>query len=271
MVCAFLACALVIWRFVHAPAVREAAEPLVESRNHQAAAEVAEVVQAIDSDSDNVQVDPFADQRRHMMDEQIRGRGITDERLLVAMERVPRHRFVPDELQSLAYADRPLPIGHDQTISQPYLVALMTEQGRPGRQSRALDVGTGSGYQAAVLAEVCQDVYSIEIVPELADDAAKRLTSLGYGRVMVRSGDGYRGWPEHAPFDVIIVAAAPDHVPQPLVDQLAPGGRLVIPVGRYFQDLLVLEKRSDGSLHRRNIAPVAFVPMTGEAQRRGLP
>jgi protein-L-isoaspartate(D-aspartate) O-methyltransferase len=271
MVCAFLVCAVVIWGLVPAPNVREATEPVAESQNHQAASDVGVVARATDPDSGKAHIDPFADQRRRMVDQQIRRRGITDERVLGAMERVPRHRFVPEELQSLAYTDQPLPIGHDQTISQPYIVALMTYESRPQPQSRALDVGTGSGYQAAVLAEVCQDVYSIEIVPQLADDAAKRLASLGYGHVTVRSGDGYRGWPEHAPFDVIIVAAAPDHVPQPLVDQLATGGRLVIPVGRYFQNLLVLEKRTDGSLHRRNIAPVAFVPMTGEAQRRDLP
>jgi len=207
--------------------------------------------------------------RRQMVELDLRGRDIVDERVLAVMGRIPRHRFVPEALRDVAYSDRALPIGHGQTISQPYIVALMTQLVRPGPQSRALDVGTGSGYQAAVLAELCKEVYSIEILEPLADEARRRLESLGYKNVTVRCGDGYKGWPEKAPFDVIVVAAAPDHVPQPLVDQLAIGGRMVIPVGQtYYQTLMLLEKQADGSVIRRSVAPVAFVPMTGQAQQK---
>jgi protein-L-isoaspartate(D-aspartate) O-methyltransferase len=169
-------------------------------------------------------------------------------------------------MRKQAYKDYPLPIGLGQTISQPYIVALMTQLVRPTPRSRALEIGVGSGYQMAILAELCHEVYGIEIVNVLALDADKRLAGLGYKNVAIRCGDGYEGWSEHAPFDVIIVSAAPDHVPQPLIDQLAVGGRLVIPVGRYSQDLVLIEKRPDGSLHRTSIAPVQFVPMTGEAE-----
>jgi len=207
--------------------------------------------------------------RRQMVELDLRGRDIVDQRVLAVMSRIPRHRFVPEALRDVAYSDRALPIGHGQTISQPYIVALMTQLVRPGPQSRALDVGTGSGYQAAVLAELCKEVYSIEILEPLADEARRRLESLGYKNITVRCGDGYQGWPEKAPFDVIIVAAAPDHVPQPLVEQLAIGGRMVIPVGQtYYQTLLLLEKQADGSVIRRSVAPVAFVPMTGQAQQK---
>jgi protein-L-isoaspartate(D-aspartate) O-methyltransferase len=208
----------------------------------------------------------FVHLRQQMVREQLRSRDISDERVLAVMERVPRHRFVPDTALEQAYDDHPLPIGHGQTISQPYIVALMTQLVQPKPTARALDVGTGSGYQAAVLCELCKEVYSIEIVDALAQQARHRLVDLGYRNVEVRSGDGYRGWPEHAPFDLIVVAAAPDHVPQPLVDQLAVGGRLVIPVGKYFQDLLVIEKQADGKTRQWKACPVAFVPMTGEAQ-----
>ena len=207
----------------------------------------------------------FREQREAMVDQQLRGRDIVDERVLEAMLRVPRHQFTPRLHRNLAYDDGPLPIGHDQTISQPYIVALMTQLASPPSGGRALDVGTGSGYQAAVLAELVQEVYSIEIVCPLAEEAADRLQTLGYDNVTVRCGDGYQGWEEHAPFDLIIVAAAPDHVPQPLVDQLAPGGRLVIPVGKWFQELRLIEKREDGSIQQQTIVPVRFVPMTGEA------
>jgi protein-L-isoaspartate(D-aspartate) O-methyltransferase len=208
----------------------------------------------------------IAELRRRMVDEQMRSRDITDQRVLEALERVPRHRFVPSGLQQAAYEDSPLPIGHGQTISQPYIVALMTQLVGARRESRALDIGTGSGYQAAVLAELVGQVYSIEIVEPLADEAKRRLDELGYKNIQIRAGDGYRGWPEHAPFDVIIVAAAPDHVPQPLIDQLAVGGKMVIPIGTGYQNLLLIEKQQDGSVTRTNVAPVAFVPMTGEAE-----
>jgi len=208
--------------------------------------------------------------RREMVNRDLAGprRDITNRRVLEAMARVPRHRFVPEDLKFVAYEDRPLPIGHDQTISQPYIVGLMTQLVDPQPDEKALDVGTGSGYQAAVLAELCEEVYSIEIVKPLADEASARLTELGYKNVTVRHGDGYQGWKEHAPFEAIVVAAAPDHVPQPLVDQLAPGGRLIIPVGDWYQELVLIEKAEDGTTSRRTIAPVAFVPMTGEARQK---
>jgi protein-L-isoaspartate(D-aspartate) O-methyltransferase len=210
-------------------------------------------------------VDAMASMRQSMVD-QLRGRDITDERVLATMLRVPRHEFVPLHSRNEAYEDGPLPIGHGQTISQPYIVALMTQLVRPKPNERALDVGTGSGYQAAVLAELTQEVYSIEIVCPLADEASARLMSLGYENVTVRCGDGYVGWKEHAPFDVIVVAAAAGHVPKPLIDQLAPGGRMVIPVGDFSQDLRLIEKSSDGSLRETTVAPVRFVPMTGKAR-----
>jgi protein-L-isoaspartate(D-aspartate) O-methyltransferase len=210
----------------------------------------------------------FAEARRYMVERDLRGRDITNPKVLEVMGRVPRHRFVPEHQRSRAYADHPLPIGHNQTISQPYIVALMTQLAQPKAESRALDIGTGSGYQAAVLAEICKQVYSIEIVPELAAEAKGRLKDLGYKNATVRQGDGYRGWPEKAPFDVIIVAAAPDHVPQPLVDQLAPGGRLVLPVGGFYQQLMVIEKDKKGNVLRKPNIPVSFVPMTGEARER---
>jgi len=209
----------------------------------------------------------YREQRRVMVEDQLRDRDIVDESVLEAMLRVPRHLFVPESHRRAAYADRALPIGHDQTISQPYIVALMTQLAAPAPEKRALDIGTGSGYQAAVLAELVREVYSIEIVCPLAEGAADRLESLGYHNVMVRCGDGYRGWEEHAPFDIIIVAAASDHVPQPLVDQLAPGGRMVIPVGDLFQELLLIEKHDDGTTEQQTLVPVRFVPMTGEAEK----
>ena len=197
----------------------------------------------------------------------MRRRDIRDPNVLKVMGRVARDRFVPASERGRAYEDYPLPIGLGQTISQPYIVALMTQLAQPTADSRALEVGAGSGYQTAVLAELCKEVYGIEILRPLADRASKRLAAMGYKNVTIRCGDGYQGWPEHAPFDVILVTAAPDHVPQPLVDQLAPGGRLVIPVGRGFQQLLLIEKRPDGSIARQSVAPVQFVPMTGEAER----
>ncbi|HSN15153.1 MAG TPA: protein-L-isoaspartate(D-aspartate) O-methyltransferase [Anaeromyxobacteraceae bacterium] len=204
-----------------------------------------------------------------MVATQIAARDISDARVLEAMRRVERHRFVPPSARSDAYGDHPLPIGHDQTISQPYIVALMTELARVKPGDRVLEVGTGSGYQAAVLAVLAKEVYTIEIVEPLAREAAGRLKALGYANVTVRAGDGYRGWPEHAPFDAILVTAAPPEIPQPLVDQLAVGGRLVAPVGEEWgaQELVVLE-RTPAGVKRRVVAPVRFVPMTGEARER---
>jgi protein-L-isoaspartate(D-aspartate) O-methyltransferase len=190
-----------------------------------------------------------------------------DRRVLDAMRRVPRHRFVPTEHVADAYEDIPLPIGYGQTISQPYIVAYMTEQLQLTPKSKVLEIGTGSGYQAAVLAEVAGEVYTIEIVSNLAKRATATLSELGYRNVHVRAGDGYRGWAEAAPFDRIIVTAAPDHIPQPLIRQLAPGGRMVIPVGSLFQTMTIIEKTADGVITRKTI-PVAFVPMTGEAQKK---
>jgi protein-L-isoaspartate(D-aspartate) O-methyltransferase len=203
-----------------------------------------------------------------MLDLDLRGRDITDPKVLAAMARVPRHEFLPPGMAEMAYSDGPLPIGLGQTISQPYIVALMTQAVQLKPTGRALDVGTGSGYQAAVLAQLCAEVYSIEILEPLAESAKTRLARLGYKNVTVRTGDGYRGWPEKSPFDAIVVAAAPDHVPQPLIDQLAVGGRLVIPVGRFFQELIVIVKKPDGTTRRESIAPVRFVPMTGEAEKK---
>ncbi|MGB9775343.1 MAG: protein-L-isoaspartate(D-aspartate) O-methyltransferase [Anaerolineae bacterium] len=214
----------------------------------------------------------YAQMRERMVIETIQARGIRDERVLEAMRTVPRHLFVPEEERPHAYGDYPLPIGFGQTISQPYIVALMTEllDLKPG--DRVLEVGTGSGYQAAVLASIPGvEVYSIEIIPELARSAKERLEQLGY-RVTCKQGDGYYGWPEYAPFDAIIVTAAPDHIPPPLVEQLAVGGRMVIPVGPPggYQVLWKLVKQPDGELKAYNYGGVAFVPLTGPGvqQRR---
>ena len=212
--------------------------------------------------------DAYAQARRRMVERDLRGRDIENARVLEVMGRVPRHLYVPEAIRDEAYADHPLPIGEKQTISQPYIVALMSQLVEPKKSDRALDIGTGSGYQAAVLGELCKEVYSIEIVKPLAERAKKRLADLGYKNITVRHGDGYQGWKEKAPFDVIIVAAAPDHVPQPLIDQLAPGGKLVIPVGRSYQELLLIEKKKDGTVKRKSVLPVRFVPMTGKAQER---
>ncbi len=202
-----------------------------------------------------------------MVETQIRSRGVSDPAVLRAMERVPRHAFVPPELVHQAYADYPLPIGWGQTISQPYIVALMTEMLHVGPQSRVLEVGTGCGYQAAVLAEIVAQVYSLEIIAELAAEAAQRLVELGYTNVQVRQGDGYDGWPEHAPYDGIIVTAAAPEVPPALVEQLADGGRLTIPVGAQLgtQDLWLLEKHGE-RVHRTNYGGVLFVPLVRQRQ-----
>ena len=209
----------------------------------------------------------FDAKRLRMVAEQLESRNISNPIVLAAMRKVPRHLFVPSQSVAVAYEDHPVSIGNQQTISQPYIVALMTELADPKPNSKALDIGTGSGYQAAVLAEICQSVHSIEIIEPLANDARERLKRLGYSNVEFRCGDGYQGWAEHAPFDVVIVAAAPEHVPQPLIDQLAPGGRMVIPVGKRSQELMLIQRSKDGTVQKRSIVPVMFVPMTGAAQK----
>jgi len=208
--------------------------------------------------------DRYREAREAMVAGQLESRGIGDRWVLDAMRDVPRHLFVPAHHHSRAYADQPLPIGRGQTISQPYIVALMTElaEVRPG--DRVLEIGTGSGYQAAVLAAITDEVYSIEIIPELAAEAGARLAAAGY-EVEVRAGDGYLGWPEAAPFDAILVTAAAPRVPQPLLDQLAEGGRLVIPVGEGFQQLEVYRKQG-GAVERQPVLPVRFVPMVGQVR-----
>jgi protein-L-isoaspartate(D-aspartate) O-methyltransferase len=211
--------------------------------------------------------DPVDLARQRMVDEQLRRRGITDPAVLRAMTAVLRHEFLPESQRPLAYTDQPLPISQGQTISQPYIVALMTQvlELKPGES--VLEIGTGSGYQAAVLAEITDRVYTIEILEPLAVRARETLQRLGYRNVLVRLGDGYRGWPEYAPFDAIVVTAAPDHIPQPLVDQLKVGGRMVIPIGSYYQELILLRKGADGNLTRQGVIPVRFVPMVGEAEK----
>jgi len=209
--------------------------------------------------------EPEGRARAAMVARQIAARGITDPRVLEAMQQVERHLFVPEPLRAEAHADRALPIAQGQTISQPYIVALMSELAALKPTDRVLEVGTGSGYQAAVLAVLVREVYTIEILEPLAAEAKERLRRLGYANVFVRAGDGYRGWPEKAPFDAILVTAAPPEIPAPLLEQLAPGGRLVAPVGRQRQELVVVERTAQG-LARRTTIPVLFVPMTGEAQ-----
>jgi len=206
-------------------------------------------------------LDEVARERLTMVEEQLMGRDVKDPRVLKAMATVPRHEFVPADLRRYAYDDRPLPIGYDVTISQPYIVAIMTELAEVQKGERVLDVGTGSGYQAAVLAALGAEVWSVEIIREHAEAAGKRLAQLGYDTVHVRHGDGWQGWQEHAPYDAIIVAAAPDEVPQALIDQLAIGGRLVIPVGtRWRQELRVITRTEEGT-QERTVIPVLFVPL----------
>lgn len=208
------------------------------------------------------QQDPLAERRRVMVERQIARRGIEDTATLRAMAVVPRHAFVPEELLGAAYDDRPLPIGHGQTISQPYIVAYMTELLEPREGMRVLEVGTGSGYQAAVLAEAGADVRTIEIFGALADAARERLRRLGYENVRVRHGDGFFGWPEEAPFDAIVVTAAAGFVPPPLLEQLRPGGRMIIPVGSIYgvQNLVQIDKPLSGPVRTRTLLPVRFVP-----------
>jgi len=204
--------------------------------------------------------------RRQMVESQIKARGIADSLVLQALLKVERHRFVPPDLQFRAYEDRPLPIGSEQTISQPYVVAFMTDQLQLKGGEKVLEIGTGSGYQAAILAEIVGQVFTIEIVEKLARESQHRLEELGYSNIMVRTGDGYQGWPEAAPFDAIIVTAAPDHVPQPLMDQLKINGRMIIPVGEMNQDLVLITKITEEKINRQRVLPVRFVPMTGKAE-----
>jgi protein-L-isoaspartate(D-aspartate) O-methyltransferase len=206
--------------------------------------------------------DPYAAARDAMVREQIEGRGVRNKDVLKALRETPRHLFVPPEYREQAYGDHPIPIGQGQTISQPYVVALMTELLAPAADLTVLEIGTGSGYQAAILSELFAQVYSIELLPELARRADSVLRQLGRGNVMVRAGDGYLGWPEHAPFDRIILTAAPPRIPEALTDQLKPGGILVAPVGGASQQqLVVVEKTKEGRLRRREVIPVRFVPM----------
>jgi protein-L-isoaspartate(D-aspartate) O-methyltransferase len=211
----------------------------------------------------------FDAERKRMVQQQLMGPGryITNARVLAVMEKVPRREFVPVEFQHRAYEDGPLPIGYDQTISQPYIVAFMTQQLEPLPTDRVLEIGTGSGYQAAVLAELVKEVYTIEIVEPLAQRAEADLKRLGYTNVFVRAGDGYKGWPEATPFDAIIVTCAPENVPQPLIEQLKDGGRMIIPIGAMPNQELVLLRKQGEKLEKRAVLPVRFVPMTGAAQR----
>src|SRR5436189_3282521 len=214
-----------------------------------------------------VSVSDLGSERQRMVQEQLMSRGVRDERVLAAMNKVPREEFVPQDSRAASYADQPLPIGYGQTISQPYIVAFMTEQLRPKPSDRVLEVGTGSGYQAAILAELVAEVYSIEIIEPLGKSADATLQRLGYKNVHVKVGDGYKGWPEHAAFDAITVTCAPDHVPQPLIDQLKEGGRMIIPVGNFGDQELYLLQKKNGELQRRAVLPVRFVPMAGEAMK----
>ena len=209
-------------------------------------------------------LEPRWESLRHaMVSRQIEARGVRDPRVLAAMRSVPRHLFVPEPLRGEAYEDFPLPIGEGQTISQPYIVALMTELATPKPSDRALEVGTGSGYQAAVLAKLVREVYSVEILEALGDEAARRIRNLGYDNITLRVGDGYAGWPEKAPFDLILITAAPERVPPALLDQLAPGGRMVVPVGQAggVQSLQLILKNSVGAVEVKDVLPVRFVPL----------
>lgn len=219
------------------------------------------------SDSTSIQVqrsnttDEF-EQRLQMVKQQLRARGIKDRAVLKAMSNVPRHRFVAPSQANSAYGDYPLPIGYDQTISQPYIVAYMTEAAEISSNEKVLEIGTGCGYQAAVLGELAKEVYTIEIVPELAESARKTLNELGYKNIHVKTGDGYQGWAEHAPYDAIVVTAAPARIPEALVNQLALNGKMIIPVGTQNQMMVAITKTRDGLIEKRTI-PVRFVPMTG--------
>jgi len=212
--------------------------------------------------------DTWKMKRESMVTRQIEARGVKDEKVLDAMRTVHRHRFISGHARYRAYDDSPVGIGWSQTISQPYIVAFMTEQLRLEGGEKVLEIGTGSGYQAAILAEIGVKVFSIEIIPELAEFARSNLSAQGYDEVETRCGDGYQGWPEEAPFDCIIVTASPDHIPEPLIEQLASGGRMIVPVGKFFQELVLVEKTKNGRIKKKNVLPVRFVPMTGEAENQ---
>jgi protein-L-isoaspartate(D-aspartate) O-methyltransferase len=219
------------------------------------------------SGADTQMTDPTRQAERHAMVEgQIVARGVRDPSVIQAMRHVPRHQFVTESEQEYSYEDRPLPIGYGQTISQPYIVAFMTEALKLQPTDKVLEVGTGSGYQAAVLAEIVSEVFTIEIVEPLSKRAEEILSQLGYTNVHVQAGDGYQGWPTESPFDAIILTAAPDHIPQPLLDQLAIGGRLILPVGKFLQELVLVNRTNEG-YQQQVLLPVAFVPMTGEAEK----
>jgi protein-L-isoaspartate(D-aspartate) O-methyltransferase len=209
----------------------------------------------------------YLKQRDLMVKSQIESRGISSTKVLKALRNVARHKFVPEQYQSEAYQDHPLPIGEGQTISQPYIVALMTEVLDLTPDEKVLEIGTGSGYQAAVLAEICKHVYTIEIIETLGEKAVSLLKELGYTQIKVKIGDGYQGWPEHAPFDAIIVTCAPTHIPTPLKQQLAEGGKMVIPVGKTFSQQLVLLEKKKGKIVQKAIIPVRFVPMVGKDEK----
>ena len=212
--------------------------------------------------SEGKQDDKYSQLRNEMVANQIVGRGIRNQTTIKAIQKVPRHLFVPQQSINRAYDDTPLPIGYNQTISQPFIVAYMTEVAKPARWKKVLEIGTGSGYQAAVLAEIVDTVYTIEIIPELAREAASRLLRLGYKNIVIKTGDGYLGWKEHAPFDVIMVTAADDHIPQPLLDQLAEDGRLIMPVGPPSSaQQIILAVKKNGRIERNKLAMVRFVPL----------
>lgn len=233
--------------------------------DHHLSGQTAAQQQRADAPAD----DKFEKQRRRLVAE-VRSQGVRDRAVLDALMKVPRHSFVHPSVRHLAYRDQPLPIGHEQTISQPYIVAYMTEAAEVGPGEKVLEIGTGSGYQAAVLSLLAGEVYSVEIIPSLAESARRLLGELGYRNVHVRAGNGYEGWPEHAPFDAIVVTAAPDSVPQPLIDQLAVNGKLVIPVGTDYQEMMVITRTGSGVVRRRTI-PVRFVPMTGKPPKTKKP
>ena len=221
----------------------------------------------VGNENHSLSADPTRQNERDRMVEQwVMASGVTDKTVLAAMRRVPRHAFVPKEYAGMAYEDRALPIGHEQSISQPALVAYMIEALELRGDEKVLEIGTGSGYQAAVLAEIVPEVFTIEIIPALAKQAQETLADLGYQNIRVRTADGYRGWPEEAPFDAIVLTAAPLHIPPPLLEQLAVGGRLITPIGAFIQDLVLVRRTEEGYEHQR-LLPVRFVPMTGEAEQ----